>query len=162
MKPLRRFSGARVGALTQAVFICTKCGCWQVDHRGNPVKTRAEIGFYCVDTKNCTGTEFQRFDSRTEAKAYASLLLREARGEIVQIELQPKFDLIVIGPDKKPIKIGEYWGDFRYLDLGPTENAESGERVVIDAKGGGDTHMSAWKRKHAEAQYGIRIRIMQF
>lgn len=154
MRPMQRFHGARVGQLAQRVYVCQSCGCWQYDHRGQPIRIRADLSFYCSNGDKCNGTIFICFDSQTEAKAYASLALRQARGEIADLELQPAFDLHVTSPDGKCIKIGRHELDFRYRDIA------SGEIVLIDAKGGGDTHMSAWKRKHAEAEYGIEIRIM--
>lgn len=62
------------------------------------------------------------FDSKAEAGFYQQLRLRQAAGEISDLELQPRYDLIVNG-----IRIGRYTGDFRYV--------EGGKTIVADAKG---------------------------
>lgn len=85
-----------------------------------------------------------RFSSKKEARRYAELKLLELAGEITALELQPRFPLHV-----GTVKIGEYRGDFRYQDrrLGS---------VVEDCKGF-RTQLYIWKKKHTEAEHGIRI-----
>ena len=104
-----------------------------------------------------------RFASKKEAKRYGELKLLEKSGEIWDVELQPRFPLCVpsttgtvIGAAKALAgtfdgRIGEYRGDVAYHDV-------SG-RVVEDVKGY-DTPLSQWKRRHVEAQYGIRVAIV--
>lgn len=65
-----------------------------------------------------------RFSSKAEGRRYLDLKLLERAGEISELKLQPKFDLIVDG-----VKIARYFGDFAYLDK------KSGERIVEDVKG---------------------------
>lgn len=99
-----------------------------------------------------------RFASRREAKRYRQLLLLARAGEIINLELQPKFPL---GTDEAPVLLrsarypngrrASYFADFAYL--------EKGERVVEDTKGM-DTPLSKLKRAVVEAQYGIRIVII--
>lgn len=148
---LRRFHGNHVGAITQAVHVCDKCGAWQTDYRGRPL---VRPDFFCMD-RNCNGTQFTRFDSMTEAKAWAQLLLREAAGEIDEIERQVNYPLHAPTPDGGKALVWSYRADFRYRDRA------TGLRIVIDVKGSADTHISAAKRKHCEFEYGITIRIMQ-
>lgn len=104
-----------------------------------------------------------RFASKKEALRYCGLRLLEKAGEIWDLELQPKFPLVVasttgtvMGAAKALAgtfdgRIGEYRGDFAYHD-------RSG-RVVEDVKGC-DTPLSKWKRRHVRAQYGIEVRIV--
>jgi hypothetical protein len=90
-----------------------------------------------------------RFASQAEARHYAELKLREKAGEIKNLELQPKFPLMVSGQ-----KVGTYIADFRYRE-GP-----KGVLRVVDVKGY-DLPLGKWKRKHTEAQYGITITLVK-
>lgn len=63
-----------------------------------------------------------KFDSKHEAKIYSGLALREKAGEIYDLQLQPKFPLVVNGK-----KVATYVGDFRYLDA-------AGRVHIVDAK----------------------------
>jgi hypothetical protein len=104
------------------------------------------------------------FHSKREAARYQELKLLETAGEIWDMELQPRFPLhapSTTGTASGAVqalagtfdgRIGEYRADFAYHD-------RSG-RVVEDVKGV-DTPLSAWKRKHVKAQYGIDVRIVK-
>ena len=64
-----------------------------------------------------------KFDSKKEAGRYAELKLLEKAGEIFDLRLQPKYDLVVNGQ-----KVCGYIGDFAYVDkdgLPVTEDAKS-------------------------------------
>lgn len=78
------------------------------------------------------------FDSRREADEYAKLRLRELAGEISDLELQPRFDLVVNG-----VKVCFYKADFRYR--------EGGAVRVIDVK-------SAWTKK--DKVYRLKRKLM--
>lgn len=94
------------------------------------------------------------FDSKREAAHYSQLRLGERAGVIKELELQPAFPLYVSQGGHKYALIGKYIADFRYRE-GP-----EGLLRIDDVKGF-DTPLSRWKRKHAEAQYGIQIRIIK-
>ena len=83
------------------------------------------------------------FASKREAHRYSELKLAERNGDISNLELQPKFPLIVNGK-----KVATYIADFRYK--------ERGEVVIEDAKGF-RTAIYRLKKKIVEAQYGIEI-----
>lgn len=85
-----------------------------------------------------------RFASKAEAARYVQLKLLLKAGEITDLELQPKYPLLVCG-----IKIGSYVGDFEYT--------EGEVRVTEDVKGM-KTPLYRWKKKHFEAQYNRPIR----
>ena len=53
-----------------------------------------------------------QFDSRKEADRYQELLLLQRAGLIQDLELQPRYDLVVNGHN-----LGFYRGDFRYKDV---------------------------------------------
>lgn len=89
-----------------------------------------------------------RFASMAEARRYRELLLMQRAKQIHNLELQPPFDLKVVGA-KGVVRVGRYVADFRY-DL-PT-----GESVVEDVKGV-KTALYRLKKKMVEAQYGIQI-----
>lgn len=86
------------------------------------------------------------FDSKAEAKRYQDLKNLQRAGHIEALELQPKFPLLIKGA-----KVGEYRGDFRYLDKA------TGEVVVEDVKGV-RTPLYKFKRKIVEVLYGIVVR----
>ena len=106
-----------------------------------------------------------RFHSRAESRRYAELKLLEKAGHIEDLVLQPKFPLHArsstgqVGEAIKALagtretKIGEYRGDFSYLDF-------KRGRVVEDVKGM-DTPLSRWKRKHVALQYGVTVEIIR-
>ena len=84
-----------------------------------------------------------KFDSKKEAARYSQLKLMEKSGAIKDLELQPRYDLIINGQ-----KCGFYKADFRYF--------ESGKEVVEDVKGM-KTPMYNLKKKLIRAIYGIEI-----
>jgi len=63
-----------------------------------------------------------KFDSMKEGARYKQIKLLEKVGKITELELQPKYDLIVNGK-----KVGFYKADFRYK--------EDGKLIVEDVKG---------------------------
>ena len=71
------------------------------------------------------------FDSRLEADRYEHLRLLEMAGEIVDLELQPKFELLAKFEDQWGTKHRaiNYVADFRY------QIVKTGEIIVEDAKG---------------------------
>jgi len=89
------------------------------------------------------------FDSKREAAFYAELKLRERAGEVCDVELQPRFPLMV-GSEV----IGSYRADFAFWD-----NRENRKRVV-DVKG---VEPRGFRRtlKHVRAQYGVEVEIVR-
>lgn len=71
---------------------------------------------------------------------------------IAAIQCQPAFLLEVNG-----VKLGKYVADFQYTDLRELPPVTR----IIDVKGGAMTELSDWKRRHAEAQYGVNINIVK-
>jgi hypothetical protein len=70
------------------------------------------------------------FDSQAEYRRYCELKLLEQAGEIIDLEVHPKFSLTPRGLDlwsRKPIRPRKYEGDFQYQ--------EDGHLVVEDVKG---------------------------
>ena len=70
------------------------------------------------------------FDSKKEAKRYQELKILEKKGEIVDLELQPKY-LLQDKFECQGVKHRAiyYIADFRYIDV------ESGQLIVEDVKG---------------------------
>lgn len=101
-----------------------------------------------------------RFASTKEATRYQELCLLEKAGKIWDLELQPRFPLVVplttgtvrgaltalSGSDT--VKIGEMRADFAYLT--------SHGRIVEDSKGF-RTPLFVWKKRHFEAQYNMKL-----
>ena len=61
------------------------------------------------------------FASKAEARRYGVLKLMQEAGEISELSLQPRIPLMVNGQ-----KIGNYIGDFKYI--------ENGETIIEDVK----------------------------
>ncbi len=86
-----------------------------------------------------------QFDSRKEATRYQELTLLERAGMICNLELQPRYNLVVNGQ-----KLGFYKADFRY------KVRATGEVIVEDVKGV-RTAVYMLKKKLVKALYGIEI-----
>lgn len=125
-----------------------------------PAKIRPKVAWRCSlcgaalpqpDGRPCGGCGSRvkplRFPSKTEAARYDVLRQSLKAGLITDLELQPSYRLAVQG-----IELGWCRLDFRYRDL------QTGAIVVEDAKGrAGETPISAWKRRHLAAQYGVKV-----
>ena len=86
-----------------------------------------------------------KFDSKKEAARYVQLTILLKHGKITNLELQPKFDLMVNGT-----KCGFYKADFRYID------EEKNETIIEDVKGM-KTPVYNLKKKLIKAIYDIDI-----
>ena len=85
------------------------------------------------------------FDSRKEAARYVVLKELERAGKIRELQLQPRYELVV-----KNVRICRYVGDFRYYDCA------TNKYVVEDAKGV-LTPVNRLKKKLMKVLYGITI-----
>jgi len=87
------------------------------------------------------------FDSRKEAVRYADLKLMQKAGEISDLTLQPKFDIVINGQ-----KVCSYIADFSYV--------ENGVKVVEDVKSEVTRKLPTYrlKNKLMRAVHGIAIR----
>lgn len=85
------------------------------------------------------------FDSKKEAKRYQELRLLEKQGIILELQLQPKFPIVVNGK-----KICTYIADFDYCV------AHTDDRIVEDVKGI-KTPIYNLKKKLVKAVHGIDI-----
>lgn len=93
------------------------------------------------------------FPSKREANRYGELKAMQDRGEIIKLELQPKFPLHVTRPDGVKVEIGSYRADFRYVVMSVSGLACG---VVEDAKGM-KTESYQLRKRHVEAEYNIEI-----
>ena len=93
------------------------------------------------------------FDSKREASRYGALKLLERAGQIIGLELQPRFELIPKQrrDDGKAERSCEYVADFRYTDTA------TGQTVIEDAKGM-RTRDYIVKRKLMLRVHGISVR----
>ena len=94
-------------------------------------------------------TEFagRVFDSRKEADRYQELLWMQQAGLIQDLELQPRYDLIVNGH-----KLGFYRGDFRYKEVAT-------DSVILEDVKSPATRTAVYrlKKKLVKALYGVEI-----
>lgn len=91
------------------------------------------------------------FDSMAERDRYLELKLLEKAGKISALAIHTRWPLDAQCAGRNGlITVGYYVDDFSYVSpVGPP-------RVVEDVKGV-RTALYNWKRKHFEAQYGIKI-----
>ena len=108
-----------------------------------------------------TEVDGHRFPSKREANRYCALKRLQISGDISELELQPKFPLMIDGKfvlmrsDRYPNgRRCSYTADFRYR--------VNGAVVVEEVKGGRatDTEASRLRRAVAEAQYDMRVRLV--
>lgn len=88
-----------------------------------------------------------RFASKAEARRFQELLLLGMAGQIRNLELQPRFPLVVDGE-----RIAVYVGDFRYDEMIYGPAYDSRRDVVEDVKGM-RTPVYILKRKLFQAQH---------
>ena len=88
-----------------------------------------------------------RFDSQKEAKRYQELQWMQQAGLIQDLELQPRYDLIVNGH-----KLGFYRGDFRYKEVAT-------DSVILEDVKSPATRTAVYrlKKKLVKALYGVEI-----
>ena len=93
------------------------------------------------------------FDSKAEHRYYCGLKLRKLAGEVSNITVHKQFDLYV--PSRgKTVKIGAHILDFEFYDI----PAQKWRNVEVK---GVDLPLGRWKRKHCEAEYGIKIEVVK-
>lgn len=90
-----------------------------------------------------------KFHSKKEAKRYLQLKAMLQNGEISDLELQPKYDLMVNGT-----KIGYYLGDFRYV--------LDGETILEDVKSKATITPTYRLKKKILATYDPPVIITEF
>lgn len=131
--------GADIGRRAIVVFSCRGCGLWVERPNSGPIKGAP------AQCQSCGRMDFDRFDSKTEAKRWATLRLLERAGEITDLQRQVRFPLLTIHDRTgKPVKIGEYVADFVHRDV------KTGELVIEDSKGGAISPEAALKLRIME------------
>lgn len=87
------------------------------------------------------------FASIAEASRYGELRLMLAAGAIAELQIQPRYPLMVNGE-----KVGVYSADFQYI-------GSDGQVVVEDVKGGNATKTEAYRlrKRLMKAVHGIEI-----
>lgn len=92
------------------------------------------------------------FASKAEARRYAALRWEEHHGAIAGLEVHPAFPLHAHTPGG-PVLVATYYADFRYTRAG----VEVVEDVKASSKAEALDPVFKLKRRHAEAEHGIRI-----
>lgn len=98
-----------------------------------------------------------KFDSKKEARRYQALLLLQRAGEIRDLELQPKFELVKgvkFSGDARAKPAVRYFADFAYTDV------LTGKRIVEDVKSPATKKNPAYRmKKHMMlAIHGVEIK----
>jgi hypothetical protein len=88
-----------------------------------------------------------KFHSKGEAGRYSQLKLMEKDGLISELELQPKYPIVING-----VKVCNVILDFRYI--------EDGQLIIEDFKGM-DPPISKLKRKLVKAVHDIDVKIVK-
>ncbi len=90
------------------------------------------------------------FDSKREMEVYRDWVRPQvAAGLLRNLQFQVKFALNIKTPTGFNIRVGYYVADWTALD-------RQGRLLILEAKGH-RTPLYKWKKKHMEAEYGIRI-----
>ena len=93
-----------------------------------------------------------RFDSKRESERYVELKLMQKAGEIQDLRLQPRFQLLIKTLDGPVVCVGTYVADFAY------EKLTGAFRTVVEDVKGVLTPVYRLKKKLVQALYGIEIR----
>lgn len=98
-----------------------------------------------------------KFDSKKEARRYQALLLMQRAGEISDLELQPKFELVKgvkFSGDARAKPAVRYFADFAYTDTA------TGKRIVEDVKSPVTKEKPSYKMKRHMmlAIHGIEVK----
>ncbi len=135
--------GAKIGGKAKRVWICDACATWHDTMPGKKNGPRAckQCGGFC-----------RHFPSQAEARKYMELRMLQQHGAISDLKCQPVFHIEVNG-----VRLGKYIADFQYTDLREIPPVIK----TIDVKGGAMTELSDWKRRHAQAQYGVSITLVK-
>lgn len=88
-----------------------------------------------------------QFDSRKEASRYQELLLLERAGYIRNLEIQPRYDLVVNGH-----KLGFYRADFRYEEVATSQSITEDVKSPVTK-----TAVYRLKKKLVKALYSVEI-----
>jgi hypothetical protein len=92
------------------------------------------------------------FASKRECQRYLDLKLLEQAGQISGLAMQKKFELRIVNQhSNRIVGLGHYVCDFDYV------TTNDNQWVIEDVKGF-KTPLYRWKKKHFEAQYGLKIR----
>lgn len=92
-----------------------------------------------------TEVDGRKFASNSEAMRYCQLKMMQDARLISDLLLQVPYDLKI-----GDITIGRWVADFVYMD-------NTLKRRVVEDRKGFRTPLYRWKKKHFEAQYGIKI-----
>ena len=124
-----------------------------IDHKANTVQVAEKRrirrnGKYNARKVTIDGN---KFDSAAEARTYAELQLRQERGEISDLELHPRFELLPAFTDCNGDKVraAKYTADFAYT-------SRDGKRVIVDVKGGKATQTQAFNLRWKMLRYKYR------
>lgn len=160
--PARRWSGkpggrggftSRLGGanLARRVWICPACRRWHdpVDDPGGK-KSRPPA---CA---GCGERALLYFDSRGEALRFVQLWMMQDAGDITGLRHHPRFDLLAYGEGGVPVPVAQYEADAAYIDRHGIEVIEDYKPRSPEAQ----DPVFRLKRRHFEAQYGIRVRIV--
>ena len=131
---------------------CENCNFTELYVKEHGLKTGSEC-------PRCKSKTVRLFDSASEAQRNCELQTLANSGYVEDLRYQVPFPLNVIceTTDKK-IVVGSYICDFYYYELDKDQNMVL---VVEDVKGNVVTDIFEMKRKHFEAQYGIKIRLVK-
>lgn len=124
-----RINGSDLGKHAIRVYICRGCGMWF--EGAAPVQC------------SCGRLDWDKFDSKGEARRWMQLRLLDRAGEITELRRQVPFPLMTITDDGKPVEWGKYIADFVYR--------ENGVRIIEDSKA----------RSGISPEAAIKLRIME-
>lgn len=148
----QRFAHRSDGYRTsRKVWVCLSCRAW-LEPRPRADGSRSGKPASC---SGCGGKDYLYFDSAIEARRFVRLWTMQDAHEIRGLRHHPRFDLYTVDPGDMLVKVGVYEADSEYW--------AGEEHIVEDVKPASEAAQDPvfrWKRRHFEAQFGIRIRIV--
>ena len=108
----------------------------------------ASANKYSAVRQKIDGTSFA---SKAEARRYGVLTMLVKAGHIHDLKVHPRYKLFA----SNGILIGAVEMDFVYTDSAGAMHYEDVKSVATAA-----IALSAWKRKHFEAQYGVKVELV--
>lgn len=125
-----KINGSDLGKLAIKVYLCRGCNAW----------FEGKMPAQC---SVCGRMDFERFDSKGEAKRYMQLRLLQRAGEISELRRQVVFPLFTLTDLGKPVRFADYVADFVYT--------EKGAKVIEDSK----------SRNGITPEASLKLRVME-
>jgi len=141
---------------SRKVWVCPACRRWHNPERRGEGKRPGRP----VACRGCGEKQLLFFDSTGEAQHFMRLWLLQDHDRVRGLKHHPRFALVCPARAGGLHVVGHYEADVEYEER---DRAGEWQHFVEDFKPKSEEAQDPlfkWKRRHVEAQYGIRIRIV--